>query len=861
MAISVPTTVIGTVDVTRHIENYIKATTALKTAKTADEIAKLKNLRMASIFGVADALTSVLPLDPQAAQAASVAFNTIELTRTTMVLPSTLNVGAIAGLIFGVVSLFFGLISLFSRRKKSITISLGWSGEVVIKVKIVNNKIQLTYEVRPSSVMLLDKLTDQIKKFVDNSIKQANEYLAEAVPERDVDFVWRYLPRPANDTVIVRLSAIRSASVSSQGDVDRLVQDVVKEINKQLGDILRAIRDLTEGACILTFLNEIGAGDRIDYAVEGMLPGLGYQVEGLWRKELEKLSIKLTRTREYDRQIAAGIRASVVQLIADAIANTPTTTCGGKGLSCDKAAIRQKLYNMARQNVEIRYGMDLIGENYPFNYKFKQIGPKSAKNILSTSYNVPPGWLYQVGRYVLKPEIIDGKLMITYDRLNVEVPKVTFRCPYASGGAQIREYVETSKPRHFSVGKDVTDRGRWWEWRTIREEISFGKTSCSIQKSYPCGTVYLCSGGGEVPDYYSVEIRAYHSPEPNNDFYDYILMRILNFINYLLSEIRPDAAKYIKDKISTVEVFINHYKILGDAKAKITADMYGRLKQLNLISPGPGSISASRVVPPRKYTPLVYEDVPFYMLWLLSTINGGYQWTQGEAWVKVLDYYNTFRLLILKDILSINVPNYDQETYTNLPRALNAMVHDIVDVYYMWLNGYGEEWKKRIRTQILEQSLPNLRMQLKSTIYQIASTYAYLPQPAIDVGELEMTATVLNEVDKRIEEITDYLPIIVQNKDIIVRMFGVEEYNNLLKDVESYRAQLYQKRAEYIKERLQKVDLEFLDSLDINKLSDIELEALNTCLDSLIANLKKQIDRLDVQIIKYKAIINELKQL
>jgi len=818
MAISVPTTVIGTVDVTRHIENYIKATTALKTAKTAEEIAKLKNLRMASIFGVADALTSVLPLDPQAAQAASVAFNTVELTRTTMVLPSTLNIGAIAGLIFGVVSLFFGLVSLFSRRKKSVTIRLGWSGEVVIKVKRVNNKIQLTYEVRPSSVMLLDKLTDQIKKFVDNSIKQANEYLAEAVPERDVDFVWRYLPRPANDTVIVRLSAIRSASVSSQGDVDRLVQDVVKEINKQLGDILRAIRDLTEGACILTFLNEIGASDRIDYAVEGMLPGLGYQVEGLWRKELEKLSIKLTRTREYDRQIAAGIRASVVQLIADAIAKTPTTTCGGKGLSCDKAAIRQKLYNMARQNVEIRYGMDLIGENYPFNYKFKQIGPKSAKNILSTSYNVPPGWLYQVGRYVLKPEVIDGKLMITYDRLNVEVPKVTFRWTYHVPAKGMKEHSDTSKPRHFWVGKDVTiaDRG-------------------------PFKGVY-------------------HSPEPNDDIYDYILMRILNFVNYLLSEIRPDAAKYIKDKISTVEVFINHYKILGEAKAKITADMYGRLKRLTLISPGPGYVSASRVVPPRKYTPLVYEDVPFYMLWLLSTINGGYQ-VLPDAMFKVVDYYNTLRLLILKDILSINVPNYDQETYTNLPRALNAMVHDIVDVYYIWLNGYGEEWKKRIRTQILEQSLPNLRMQLKSTIYQIASTYAYLPQPAIDVGELEMTATVLNEVDKRIEEITDYLPIIVKNKDTIVRMFGIEEYNNLLKDVESYRAQLYQKRAEYIKERLQKVDLEFLDSLDINKLSDIELEALNTCLDNLIANLKKQIDRLDVQIIKYKAIINELKQL
>ena len=853
MAISVPTTVIGTVDVTRHIENYIKATTALKTAKTAEEIAKLKNLRMASIFGVADALTSVLPLDPQAAQAASVAFNTIELTRTTMVLPSTLNIGAIAGLIFGVVSLFFGLVSLFSRRKKSITIRLGWSGEVVIKVKRVNNKIQLTYEVRPSSVMLLDKLTDQIKKFVDNSIKQANEYLAEAVPERDVDFVWRYLPRPANDTIVVRLSAIRSASVSSQGDVDRLVQDVVKEINKQLGDILRAIRDLTEGACILTFLNEIGASDRIDYAVEGMLPGLGYQVEGLWRKELEKLSIKLTRTREYDRQIAAGIRASVVQLIADAIAKTPTTTCGGKGLSCDKAAIRQKLYNMARQNVEIRYGMDLIGENYPFNYKFKQIGPKSAKYILPTSYNVPPGWLYQVGRYVLKPEVIDGKLMITYDRLNVEVPKVTFKCPYdfSSGGRDIKEYVTTSKPRHFCFDKDVSE-----QTHKVHFVYRYPVHSAKIIKSYPCGGLYETRPPSDVPIEEYIVIKVYHTPEPNNDFYDYILMRILNFINYLLSEIRPDAAKYIKDKITTVEVFVNHYKMLNDAKAKITADLYGRRKQLMRISLGPGLLT-----PFRKHFPLVFEDVPFYMLWLLSTINGGYQWDSYRWKGMVLDYYNTFRLLILKDILSINVPNYDQETYTNLPRALNAMVHDIVDVYYIWLNGYGEEWKKRIRTQILEQSLPNLRIQLKSTIYQIASTYAYLPQPAIDVGELEITATVLNEVDKRIEEITDYLPIIVKNKDTIVRMFGIEEYNNLLKDVESYRAQLYQKRAEYIKERLQKVDLEFLDSLDINKLSDIELEALNTCLDNLIANLKKQIDRLDVQIIKYKAIINELKQL
>ena len=361
---------------------------------------------------------------------------------------------------------------------------------------------------------------------------------------------------------------------------------------------------------------------------------------------------------------------------------------------------------------------------------------------------------------------------------------------------------------------------------------------------------------------------------PDSQSSDYIVEKVVKFVNYLLGEIPTEASKFILKKIPTVEVYIKHDELFSRCEANINTKP--TMQETFSYWIGVRAPYMSGLISKNTWVEL---KPSFIIAWVFSAFNWAIYRTKPLSGPRVrffnkyiADYYDILSLPVYRvtgfkyDIKSINIPSLDNPAITNLPRALNAMLQDIADVYFLWLKGYGEEWKKRIREKIIDQSLPRLRMQLKPMIASIAQNYADLPQEAVPIGELEIASYVLSELEKRIQETTDYVGMIKKNRDWIVKTFGIEEYNRLLKDAEQYQKLLEQKRTEYIKrieEQKEQIDqaIEQVQKLDTKKLTEEESKALDSVLDSLINTLQNKIKQVEALIAKYERVIKELKEI
>lgn len=716
----VGTIVVGAIDVSSHVKNFVTATSALKTATQAKQISNLKNVKAASVIGVADALISVIPMDQETANIASLAVNSISYIYQVVTLPATIGLGTVLSMVAGFVGLFLAIFTvLITYLKKPPTILLEYSADILITPKKTITGIILTADVETVTYHNVGNLSPNIKEAMMGVCDEINQSIA-FIPSDGLDFVWKYLARPRGDTFRVPIRAMAS------GDDEKVTAAFTKSLNDALGSAVRACRDIGVHACALIFLFKIGAAEKVEYAAINLMPELGYEVEGLWRKEIEKLAIRLTRTREYDVELLWGLRASLIQMVAK------TMLDGGW------------------------WGLDTSGYWYRETYA----------NVLGT--------FKSMGRDLLEVMEEDPEIRLGLDLVGRELPRP--------------EVV----PHPFYI----------WEGRKyIPDDWKVGaRAICKIAKS-----------GSKLV----VQPSQRH----------YLIDKALIYVNDIISDIPEQAHDYVINKLETVEVYVNEDWVR-------TADFCFNYK------PRTGGM----VLP---YTPV-------------------YPW---GTYTRCVSQLGTFRLPIYEfpnfAFVNCYIVGFDKnsihiERITNIPRAINSLVLDLVDVYAFWQKGYGEEWKARMRETVFVESLPGVRMQLKEPTMQIANSYARMPTVAVSVGELEMFTSVMSAVEAQFAEITDYVPVIERNKDLIIKEFGEEEYQSLIQDAMGYRQHLAQRRKELIAQVTQK-DITYLLELDLSQVTQEELDAIDSKLDEVLTDLRELIDMRDAEIKKYDQIYLEMR--
>jgi len=99
----------------------------------------------------------------------------------------------------------------------------------------------------------------------------------------------------------------------------------------------------------------------------------------------------------------------------------------------------------------------------------------------------------------------------------------------------------------------------------------------------------------------------------------------------------------------------------------------------------------------------------------------------------------------------------------------------LIDQYAIWEKGYALEWERRVR----ETLLPQYREAIAPYIIAFMESYIKIPKE-IPQRIAEAKYEILREKEKEAQEIENYLPLLEQNKDWIIKTLGVDEYNRLV---------------------------------------------------------------------------------
>lgn len=722
-------------DVTQYVNQYVKATKLIRLAETGRSvgysISELQKARADAVAGVAKALSESIP-DPKARNAASIAVNSYFVAREVTALTNPITFGQFLGIIGAVAGIILGLGHLFGAFGKTKKyIELRWIGNVNIKVNFSPSGVSVSCEVGKNigNIKALQSVMDVIKRYC----QEINRVLSE-IPIDDVNFIKKYLPRPPNDVFTVHMEVIVGDTISNAKEAKRLVAKFNNLLAGELTKVLKILRQIATNVSALVFIEKRGVKDALETSVLSAMPSAGYQVEGMWRKELERLSIRLVRTREYDRQIDHALRAAAIQTLMDMILSSPNW---GSAVIMSKNTAVSRIQNLCNLDTELRYGFDLIkrktGAYKP--KKWLEYRKKYQRNILGSLF--PSDFLETQVSYVFKPVISNGKIKIAYIPKNI--------------GIANRVYVRYDGWYYCASGQDS-------KTTQIRYDDCFRADGCM---------------GEKVIGHKDTDGKPWILPRPSiEDAGHPLIDKILGFINYLLSEIPEEAAKYVAKNISTVEGYLKYHKIYHDPDIlNLGLDVY--------ISPRYGE----NIPFPYRYG---YDPSRYRRLCMAGVLY-------------VLTGYNKYTLhghdlsVYIKNISSIRVSPLDREDVTNICRVLNDLILDIVDAYNFWLKGYALEWKKRVQTQLLEQALPQLRMTLLPVIIRrlVIKSLPSFSEADTDMGRIKMERYVLSYLEKQYQETKDYVKYIQDNRDFIISTLGADEYNRLLQD-----AMLYQERLE-----------------------------------------------------------------
>ncbi|HDD44567.1 MAG TPA: hypothetical protein ENG63_06895 [Candidatus Desulfofervidus auxilii] len=311
---------LGTIDIADNINQFIKSWKAIQAAKAGKkgiDVAKAKANMAAAITAVADTIISLFDVDPKAAASASIALNTAYLTATGIGL-----IGAsIAGIVGAILGIGFGIATLVSKPPR-----VYWKGRVDISFN-ERHPYRFGVKVITTAENIVGDIAPQVAEQLNIALIQPlNEALSQ-LPKENSDFVLRWVVRPPKS-----IDLDVDAGRATEGVEERFC----KALAEQLLKVQNAIKETAVMICYLHFLAELSAKTLIEEEALTKLPQVAYKVEGLWRRELQRLAIKLMQRREYTRQLRAILQATFYYACCHTYSGyTRTSVCGNPPIDCD----------------------------------------------------------------------------------------------------------------------------------------------------------------------------------------------------------------------------------------------------------------------------------------------------------------------------------------------------------------------------------------------------------------------------------------------------------------------------------------------------------------------------------------------
>jgi len=293
----------------QDVEIARKALKAAKTAKEVNEAQKALKAAQASkalaATTLAATLVNLLVKEDVAAGITAIfsALSTIEAAGAI----ATSGLSATAGsLVISILGFVLNIVIVFGFAKSPPRVY--WDGKV--KIKFDPKTFSFGFSIKTTSYKTINgpQIQDEIFKQLKEIVDRVNFAIGQ-IPKRDRDYIIKYIGLPPSNEVEYILNI--DAGTATKGVQDRFLEAYIREV----GGLINKINELGKEICYLALARETGLDELIDLKINIWIPELAYQAEGIYRRELERLSIKLLERREYTRQIRA-VWAAVLAMAA-----------------------------------------------------------------------------------------------------------------------------------------------------------------------------------------------------------------------------------------------------------------------------------------------------------------------------------------------------------------------------------------------------------------------------------------------------------------------------------------------------------------------------------------------------------------
>jgi len=339
-----------------------QARQALKAAKTAEEVAKAKKALEAAKAAKAAAVTAIVDTLINFAVKSDVAAGIgaiLSALATVQAASTVATAGLAAGgasLVASILGFILNIIFVFAFAKSPPRVY--WDGKV--KVKFDPKTFSFGFSIKTTSYKTINgpQIQDEIFKQLKEIVDRVNFAIAQ-IPKRDRDYIIKYIGLPPSNEVEYILNI--DAGTAEKGVQDRFLEAYIREV----GGLIKKINELGKEICYLALAKETGLDELIDLRINTWVPDLAYKAEGLYRRELERLSIKLLERREYTRQIRAVWYAVLTMSWHNACVHLINTAgvppACARNANCSKGIALKTSLDRFKNVPLLKYGADLYG--------------------------------------------------------------------------------------------------------------------------------------------------------------------------------------------------------------------------------------------------------------------------------------------------------------------------------------------------------------------------------------------------------------------------------------------------------------------------------------------------------------------
>jgi len=337
---------LSTVDISQNINKFIEGWQALRAAKLGKkgiDVAKARANIASAVAAIADTIVSLFKIDPKAAAGASIAINTAYLVSAGIGIISA----SVAGIVGAIAAIGFGIATLVSKPPR-----VYWKGRVYISF---NEKYPYVFgiKVKTTAQEIVGDIAPQVGSLLAKDLIEPLNEALKKLPAEDAPFALRWAVRPPK---YVDLNV--DAGRATKGVEERFSKALTNEIIK----VQNAIKDTAVMLSYLHFLAKLKAQTLIEEEALNRLPQVAYKVEGLWRRELQRLAIKLMQRREYTRDIRCLTKAAVWLVLKNTPCPPPKFTPGYWW--CNDPYFR-RFKSKFQKDYDIEYGLTLLHNKKP----------------------------------------------------------------------------------------------------------------------------------------------------------------------------------------------------------------------------------------------------------------------------------------------------------------------------------------------------------------------------------------------------------------------------------------------------------------------------------------------------------------